>query len=77
MNKVIFFEKIWGLCILAVIMIYLPEGTIANKTFSYWLSFRLLVNFSIAVFTLGFSYIVVSLATKFHNKKMIKLFGLM
>ena len=50
MNRDIFIQKIRGICIIAVIMIHLPEGIIENGTFHYWLSFRQIINFPVAIF---------------------------
>lgn len=50
MEKDNFFQELKGLCIIAVILIHLPIGNEADETFNYWLSFRSIINFPVAMF---------------------------
>jgi peptidoglycan/LPS O-acetylase OafA/YrhL len=45
-----FFQAVRGVCIIAVIMIHLPDVDSSSGIFDYWLSFRQLINFPVAVF---------------------------
>lgn len=49
-NRDEYWQEVRGLCIIAVIMIHITIGNEDDFTFDYWLSYRQIINFPVAVF---------------------------
>lgn len=53
-----FFQAVRGLCIVAVVLIHIPPAEAGSEMFGYWLSFRQIVSFPVAVFIFLAGYFV-------------------
>lgn len=72
------FQELRGLCIIAVILIHLLPGSIETNSFDYWLSFRRVINFPVAIFIFISGYFLKlnefeSGFITFYKKKFIRL----
>jgi len=51
-----FFQAVRGLCIVAVVLIHIPHAEAGSEMFGYWMSFRQVVSFPVAVFVFMAGY---------------------
>jgi len=77
LSKNLLFQEIRGVCIIAVIFIHLPSAIENTNSFDYWLSFRKIVEFPVAVFIFISGYFLNIDKEKglcyFYKKKFLRL----
>lgn len=76
-QKNLLFQEIRGICIIAVICIHLPSSIEGTSSFDYWLFFRKVVEFPVAVFIFLSGYFLKvnkeESIFQFYKKKILRL----
>lgn len=76
-SKNLLFQEIRGICIIAVICIHLPPSLEGTSSFDYWLSFRKIVEFPVAIFVFLSGYFLNINKEKsifyFYKKRFLRL----
>lgn len=71
-------QELRALCIIAVILIHLAQGSVESNSYDYWMSFRRIINFPVAIFIFLAGYFSSFDGSKqtiiqFYKKRFIRL----